>query len=213
MSQEIPVIRPATPDDEARILQLICTDPGEESIILMDGSLTRAKIYRRKLIQSETRYNPNRKSFVIECTEFEGCHDAIAVIQLTTDRDDHHNRRAHLKILLSLLGVVDFCCILPKLAARRKVDVPRPENTVHILNINVDPEYQKQGLGAALLDYAQWYAQSAGCERVSLDKLTSEEELTAWYEKHGFKITHKVMDPSYEKHFGIKGRLLMEKVV
>lgn len=206
-----PMIRLATADDEYVILKLICDEPGEESITLM-GDLKLAQLYRRQLIRSEQYHNPHRLSYVIEC-EDPACHDPIAVIQFSSDPDDHHDRKTHLKILVHLLGVAGLLRVAPKLAARRKVDVRRPANSLHILNINVDPDFQSHGLGAALLAYAEGFAMGLGCGRVSLDKLTSEEELTAWYESHGFKVAEMVCDPSYEKHFGIKGRLLMEKVL
>jgi ribosomal protein S18 acetylase RimI-like enzyme len=65
----------------------------------------------------------------------------------------------------------------------------------------VDPRFHRRGYGAIVLRRAEVFAREeweAG--RLELNVVNARVELRAWYEKHGFQETGRVMEFPYGNH-------------
>jgi ribosomal-protein-alanine N-acetyltransferase len=58
---------------------------------------------------------------------------------------------------------------------------------VHLLNITVAPEYQRQGWGRILLDALALWARGQGAQWLWLEVRTSNERAQQVYERHGLR--------------------------
>ncbi len=56
----------------------------------------------------------------------------------------------------------------------------------HLLNLCVDPEWQRAGYGALLLEHAIWHAALNGCDSMFLEVRPSNQAAIRLYEKRGF---------------------------
>lgn len=69
--------------------------------------------------------------------------------------------------------------------------------------LTVDPELQGRGLGKALLEEAEAFAEFWDCERIHMTVIASREELIAWYERHGYQRTSQTKPFPYgDERFG-----------
>lgn len=71
-------------------------------------------------------------------------------------------------------------------------DPKEPPPVGHILNIAVDPEFRRRGLGKRLLEYALDYCRHLGAEQVELEVRTSNTIAIQLYQKYGFVIRERV---------------------
>jgi ribosomal protein S18 acetylase RimI-like enzyme len=99
---------------------------------------------------------------------------------------------------------------LPRLMARRRVDISPPEGAYHIAELHTHPALRNRGIGGALLDYAEREARWAEQRLMSLNT-TTINPARRLYERHGFRVTETRTDPIYERITGIAGRHLMVK--
>lgn len=67
--------------------------------------------------------------------------------------------------------------------------VRRVADEAEILNFAVAPGFRRQGIGAALLEYAFRSPELAGAERIFLEVRASNDPAIQFYKSHGFEIT------------------------
>ncbi|MEX1255761.1 MAG: GNAT family N-acetyltransferase [Dehalococcoidia bacterium] len=115
---------------------------------------------------------------------------------------------------LALLAVrilgVSVITALPRLRARRRVDIPHPDGAYHVAELHTHPALRNRGIGGALLDHAEREARWAGMRLMSLNT-TTINPARHLYERHGFRVVETRTDPAYERITGIAGRHLMVK--
>jgi glutathione synthase/RimK-type ligase-like ATP-grasp enzyme/ribosomal protein S18 acetylase RimI-like enzyme len=69
------------------------------------------------------------------------------------------------------------------------------QHTVRIYSIGILPEYQGRGIGQILLAQVKHVAISKGCDKLSLEALSTDTKLIEWYQKAGFLISEEL--PNY----------------
>lgn len=93
---------------------------------------------------------------------------------------------------------------------------------LHLIEIDVHPQYQRQGIGSALIERVFALAQNHECEAVTLTTYKYVAWNAPWYEKQGFCILFSEDMPSYllsilnhEKKLGLdpKRRVAMRKML
>jgi GNAT superfamily N-acetyltransferase len=63
-----------------------------------------------------------------------------------------------------------------------------PGNGIYFNRFAVDPNFQKHGLGGAILEHAAEIARSRGFKQMWLDTAQPANDLVSFYQRHGFKI-------------------------
>ena len=109
---------------------------------------------------------------------------------------------------LRIVGPVGAIRMLPRLRARGRLTMKRPENSYHISELHVDAALRGRGIGGALLVYAKAEARRQGRAAMSL-VTTTVNPARRLYERHGFKVVETRTDEGYERYTGIEGRHLM----
>lgn len=66
------------------------------------------------------------------------------------------------------------------------------KSTLHTGMLCVDPSIQAQGLGKFLMKQVDDFALNNSCTSIILDVITIRKELSAWYERRGFRFTGKI---------------------
>lgn len=72
----------------------------------------------------------------------------------------------------------------------------------------VSPDAQGKGIGKAMLAAADEYAKRKACKLIFMTVITVREDLIAWYEKHGYKRTNRILPFPVDERFGIPTRPL-----
>lgn len=65
----------------------------------------------------------------------------------------------------------------------------RPDGSCYVGMLAVRPTAQGNGLGRVMLDAAEAYARTAGCDRLEMTVIAQRTELIAYYERRGFSDT------------------------
>ena len=90
------------------------------------------------------------------------------------------------------VGEIDACVLLN-----------RKENRIYLGMFSVSPTAQGKGLGKKLLAAADDYAREQQCSSIFMTVITVRTELIAWYERHGYKKTGRVLPFPVDEKFGI----------
>lgn len=61
-----------------------------------------------------------------------------------------------------------------------------------IYSLAVDPDEQKQGLGSALLDFAEQALAEIGCMKINLQILVSNGAVQEFYRKRGYSVEERI---------------------
>jgi GNAT superfamily N-acetyltransferase len=76
---------------------------------------------------------------------------------------------------------------------------------------------QGGGIGKQLLAAADNYARENNCSSIFMNVISLRHELTAWYERHGFRQTNERIPFPSDQQFGIPTQplefMIMEKEV
>ena len=199
-------IRLATSADIRRREEIRLQHPYPGHIALM-GSVDLAKQYGSGRTRLDRIPNRSRVTVVAEVSgRVEG------VPQYTYGADVTGNRLDHLRLLLSMLGPINFVRRLPFLRARSRVNIPVPTDAFRIFNLQVDVAYRRQGIATRLLDWAEAEAEAArlGAHRMALPADLTNPAIKL-YERQGYVTTRTATDRQYERYSHDAGRVLMEK--
>jgi predicted N-acetyltransferase YhbS len=198
-------VRPATADDVADVARIAHAEPGAEAIALM-GSVDLARRYGEALIRMERIPAGAKRTIVAEQGGL-----VVGVAQyVPAGVASGHRKREHIELLLKLVGPVGLARRLPAIRARARVEIAQPPNSVLIGNLHVDPGAQQAGVGSALVDWIDSEAMTLGATRLALITILTNPAL-GWYERMGFVTVQTATDLTYERRFGIPGRVLLEK--
>jgi predicted N-acetyltransferase YhbS len=198
-------VRPATADDVADVARIAHAEPGAEAIGLM-GNVDLARRYGEALIRMERIPTGAKRTIV---AEQEG--RVVGVAQyVPAGVASGHSKREHIALLLKLVGPIGLARRIPAIRARSRVEIAQPPNSVLIGNLHVDPEAQQAGVGRALVNWIDSEATTLGAKRLALITILTNPAL-GWYERMGFVTAQTATDVTYERRFGIPGRVLLEK--
>ena len=76
--------------------------------------------------------------------------------------------------------------------------------------MNVDPAYQNQKIGSALLEWVNQEAIRRQVRQMTVSTWIGYRSI-ALYERDGFKQVEAKRDVEYERYFGVPGRVLLVK--
>ncbi len=90
-------------------------------------------------------------------------------------------------------------------------------NRLYLGMFSVSPSTQGKGIGKKLLKAAEEHAREHNCSSIYMTVITVRENLIAWYEKHGYRKTGKMLPFPVEERFGIPTQplemLVLEKTL
>jgi GNAT superfamily N-acetyltransferase len=196
-------IRPAGAMDVVRIAEIIHGEPSPETVGLV-GDRRLASAFGEGLVELDHIPNSAKPTVV---AEIDG--RVVGVLQYTIG-EGVNVTLAHLRLALRVTGLARLVWSLPRLLARRRVDLPPPSGVFYVAELHVDPALRGQGIGGRLLDWADDEARRIGHRRLALTTYATNEARRL-YERHGYRVTKNRDDATYEKYTGTPGRILMEK--
>ena len=194
--------RPARRTDVADIATVQHDDP-EPELVGLAGSRRRARALGQRLTRAEGVTNSTRPHTVAE-------RDGELVGFLAYSIGPS----TAIALSPSVVGAVVRSCgirsvsFARRLPTRRRVAIEAPADTFYIAELHVHPDRRGEGLGSQLLRWAIDESSRQGIETMSL--VTSiGNPAQRLYERHGFEVTRRRVDPSYEQMTGRPGRVLM----
>lgn len=197
--------RRARPGDTERIASIMFDEPGREATGLCFNDEDLARRLSKELVRMpEARVGWERTVLA----EIEG--EALGVLQADSDPTDVPFTLGLILHFARIFGPVKVVRALPRLRARRRVNVVMPPDAYIVHELHVHPEHRNRGIGGALLDYAEEQARHELAPRMALTT-HMENPARHLYERHGFRVAEERTDPDYERYTGIPGRYLMIK--
>ena len=196
-------IRLATADDVPRIVEIVNSDTGDETVALM-GSNELARAYRQRLVEHGIP-NSERVTAVAETDD-----RVVGVVQYRFGDRGQHGRLVHLRILASLVGPIGVLRRAPRLVARMRAQIAIPPDSFYITLLQVDPAHQGDGVGTRLLEWSNDEATRLGARRMSLTTTLTNPAIKL-YQRCGYSITTTAAPPSYARRLQVGGRVLMER--
>jgi ribosomal protein S18 acetylase RimI-like enzyme len=88
-------------------------------------------------------------------------------------------------------GILEGCVLLHKKDSR-----------LYLGMFSVSPSVQGKGIGKKLLKTADDYAKEQACSTIFMTVISVREDLIAWYERHGYMKTEKVLPFPVDERFG-----------
>jgi len=65
------------------------------------------------------------------------------------------------------------------------------DHELYLGTLTVSPEIQAQGIGKAMLNFADEYAKKHQCTAIVMTVVSGRTELMNWYIRHGYQLTGK----------------------
>lgn len=115
----------------------------------------------------------------------------------------------HMLKFMGLFGLLKF--IMTAFPLRNEEDIQKDE--FFIAHLAVYPDYQRQGYGWQLLDFAEKRARDYGFSKLALNSDVDNLPAIALYKKYGFLITKKTLYPQLIKSVGSRGSVKMIKEI
>ena len=196
----------ARPEDTERIAQVMFDDPPAESVGIV-GSERGAREMGKVLVRIPGSELGWRSTTV---AELDG---QIAGILQQAGQGSSGDTPISARLVwhtLRIVGPVGAIRMLPRLRARGRLTMKRPENSYHISELHVDAAFRGRGIGGALLEYAEGEARRQGRAAMSL-VTTTVNPARRLYERHGFEVVETRTDEAFQRYTGIEGRHLMVK--
>lgn len=197
-------IRRATKSDTERIAEILAGEPGREATAIC-GGVGPARRFGMGFVS--LRDSPQGWPHT---TVAEGGGRVVGIIQAGHQTEEFRLTPAVALLALRAFGPVRLVGVARRLRARARVQTHAPAGAYHISELDVDPGLRNQGIGGALLKWAEDEAREGGYKVMSLST-TMDNPARRLYERHGFRITETLTDPEYERITGISGRYLMIK--
>ncbi len=110
---------------------------------------------------------------------------------------------------LRVLGL--HALLLPaRLRIDSRVSPGKPPGAFIVSELHVVPEHRGQGVGEALLGWAEARARTLGCSQIALHTLTTNPA-GALYERCGYQAVMEATDDHFERLTGARGNVLFVK--
>lgn len=196
-------LRRATPADIERIAEIVAGEPGQEAIGIA-GNEALARRFGLAFVRLECRHDWH----ITTLAERDG--SVVGVLQAAGNLPQMNVTFALAVLVVRTFNPLRLPGFLRRQRARDRVQMRRPAGAYYIAELDVDPRYRNQGIGGALLDYAEEEARAGGFARMGL-ATTMVNPARRLYERHGFVVVETRTDRDYERYTGIPGRLLMAK--
>ncbi len=197
-------IRPATSADLPRIAEIVHGEPGTEAAALC-GSVEAARRIGERSIRRDGLGSGN-----VVVAERNGCVVGVLAYGLDGDTRLARPRLATVWNALRVLGPFRFVPWVRGTRARRRAQPGVPRGTFYVSEIDVDASARGQGVGGALLDWAEREATRLGRPSMTL-RVTIGNPAERLYARKGFFVAHVATDAAFNRITGAPGRVLMEK--
>jgi GNAT superfamily N-acetyltransferase len=197
-------LRPAVAEDNPRLAYIVFNEPDFEAVALI-GDVPRARKYGYgKIALEKIPSSPIRHTVV---AEQDG--QVVGLLQYAVEKE-HLPTLPVVWLLVKSVGPIGFLRRIPKLRALRRVNIATPEGALNIEAVNVDPAYQNQKIGSALLEWVNQEAIRRRVRQMTVSTWIGYRSI-ALYERDGFKQVEAKRDVEYERYFGVPGRVLLVK--
>jgi GNAT superfamily N-acetyltransferase len=197
-------IRPAVAEDNPRLAYIVFNEPDFEAVALI-GDVPQARKYGYGKIALEKIPSSKIRHTVV--AEQDG--EVVGLLQYALEKE-YLPTFPVVWLLLKSVGPIGFVRRIPKLKALRRVNIDTPDGALNIEAINVDPAYQNQKIGTALLEWANEEAVRRKVKQMSVSTWMGYRSITM-YERDGFEQVETRQDTEYERYFGMPGRVLLVK--
>jgi len=197
-------VRAATAADTRRIAEIIAGQPGNEATAIC-GGVALARRFGMGFVRL-----PGSPQGWPHTTVAEADGRVVAIIQAGHASEEFQVTPRVALFALQTFGPFRLPGLLRRLRSRARVQTHAPPGSYHISELHVDPDLRNQGIGGALLDWAEAQARAGGYLVMSLSTTTTNPARRL-YERHGFRVAQTLTDPDYERVTGIAGRHLMLK--
>ena len=195
-------IRKATPHDTERIAEILHGEAGQEATAIA-GCEEAAIAFGMAMVRMKNSPQGWQHS---AAAELDG--EVVGVLQ-SNGGGDFTITPSLAFLAVRILGV-SVITALPRLRARKRVDIPHPDGAYRVAELHTHRAFRNRGIGGALLDHAEREARWADLRLMSLNT-TTINPARHLYERHGFRVVETRTDPAYERYTGIAGRHLMVK--
>jgi len=197
-------IRPAVAEDNPRLAYIVFNEPDFEAVALI-GDVPRARKYGYgKIALEKIPSSPIRQTVV---AEKDG--EVVGLLQYALEKE-YLPTFPVVWLLIKSVGPIGFLRRIPKLRALRRVNIDTPEGAFNVEAVNVDPAYQNQKIGSALLEWANEEAVRRNAKMMSVSTWIGYRSI-GLYERDGFEEVESKRDADYERYFGVPGRVLLVK--
>ncbi len=197
-------IREAVAEDNPRLAYIVFNEPDFEAVALI-GDVPRARKYGYGKIALEKIPSSKIRHTVV--AEQDGV--VVGLLQYALEKE-YLPTWPVVWLLLKSVGPIGFLRRIPKLRALRRVNIDTPDGAFNVEAVNVDPAYQNQKIGSALLAWANEEAIRRHATKMSVSTWIGYRSI-GLYERDGFIQVETKQDPDYERYFGRPGRVLLVK--
>ena len=197
-------IRPAVAADNPRLAFIVFNEPDFEAVALI-GDVPRARKYGYGKIALEKIPSSEIRHTVV--AEQDG--QVVGLLQYATAKE-YLPTFPVVWLLVKSVGPIGFLRRIPKLKALRRVNIDTPDGALNIEAVNVDPAFQNQKIGTALLAWINEEAVRCHVNQMTVSTWIDYRSI-GLYERDGFEQVETKRDAEYERHFGVPGRVLLVK--
>lgn len=202
-------IRSATAADEERIAELLFGSPSAE-IAALAGGAERAARLGKALFFSGVSRSRSEEIFVAARGP-----EVIGALLARTDGTFFPITLSFLLpgLMVTLPRIYPLCqipALLGRLSFRALFEFPIPLGSFHIVELHVDAQARRRGVGSQLLAHAIRHARQRGYAYVTLTTSISNPARRL-YERAGFAVTDIRTAPGYEALTGSPGFVFMQR--
>ena len=199
--------RAATAADVPR-LAVILNDPPPTETLAIVGSVARAHLAGRMMIDAGLTVELGRTVVAIEGGEVVGLLEAAAA-----EEGHEPGISTVLKlapVVLARLGPQAFVRTLRWMRINPRVQFEPVPGAYHVFELDVAASHRGRGIGGALLDRAEIAARACGHRCITLTtKVTNPARRL--YERHGFRVIGTKLDAEWARWASSPGRVQMMK--
>jgi ribosomal protein S18 acetylase RimI-like enzyme len=195
-------MRAATREDADAIADLLWGDPSGEATALV-GSPERARQFGRLVDEASTP--PPWTASVVAVGANEVCG---FLSQGPAEDGEFQVTPAFVRSLVRAWGFLTALRLLPRGLAQQRVQIAAPPGSWLIREVHVAEHLRGQGIGGLLLERAEECARANGRTTIALTTRTNNPARRL-YERRGYQVVKERTNPSYCRHTGADGRILM----
>jgi GNAT superfamily N-acetyltransferase len=197
-------IREAVAEDNPRLAYIVFDQPDFEAVALI-GDVERARKYGYgKIALEKMPSSPIRHTVVAEQDGL-----VVGLLQYALEKE-FLPKIPVVWLLVKSVGPIGLLRRVRKLRALQRVNLAAPEGALSIEALYVDPAFQNQKIGSALLDWVNQEAIRRRVKQLSVSTWMGYRSIPL-YERDGFEPVETAQDAEYQRYFGVPGRVLLVK--
>jgi GNAT superfamily N-acetyltransferase len=205
------IIRPATPEDDKAVADLIFMT-GQE---MFTYCFSHEKEKTLKILRLLFRMNVSEFSYAYaDVAEIDNNIGGMIIWFDHAVRTAIHKKEMGMgSKIIGTMGFFAFIKRLPRFYWAKKVVLPVDNETIYIPHLATFPKFRGQGIASRLLTYSEEQAKQQHCKHLALDVETDNAAAIRLYERVGFKKLQKVESTRLYQAFGFQGVYRMIKQI